>query len=253
MYNIKPELLLKLIIKKSAAYVLLCCFSTCLYAVAVTPVSTVYRTDSREYPDVFKNGFASWGNNIDFVEHVYGESGVGGTRDTAFVATTASLTFAQEYADILAYREAYRSRERYGIAYIYDIRATNNMYSAEGTLRSLYNGHLPPSAEHFILEQQEWAALYHIAGNQIRSVTVVEYSNGHFHNSTVANPSYMNETTHSNPAVFTGSTHVPNAAIPLFVNGGVASSFVSRADAEAAPMSVWSYISCCSGSNSSDR
>lgn len=224
-------------------------FTLNIYAAPITPVTTVYRADSRDYHDVFKNGFISWGNNINFAAHVTGISGFSRQRNSAFISTTASLAFADEYA-----RD--RGRNFGHFFYIYNIRATDNMYSALATMNHLYTIHnedMNSVMRRFLDEEQEWSALIDIPGDQIRSVTIVEYYQGHYYESNINNPYYLAEETHASTEPFTGSDHLAlddNAPF-LLVGPGIGASFVSSADSAVAPTPVWTF-SCCFGSNESE-
>lgn len=138
-----------------------CFLATAAYGVPVTPVTTVYRSDSREYHDVFKNGFISWGNNINFAAHITGMSGFARQRNSAFISTTSSLSFAEEYARDRAHNFG-------NFFYIYTIRATDNMYSAIATMNHLYtldHEEMSPVTRRILDEEQEWSALIDIPGD----------------------------------------------------------------------------------------
>lgn len=221
----------------------------------VNPVIVVYRVDARSYQDVFRNGFTSWGSNTDFADHLFGDSGPTGTRDSAFIATTTSLEFAYRYAGDMAYTIAHERSSQDGFAYIYNIRATDNMYSAAATMSYIYNSihqNVPPVVEELLNEQQEWGALSSISNDQIRSVTVVEYYQGHVYYSSFINPYYVDTDTHSNNQPFLGGgEQTPHGVEPLYVGSGISAAFVSRSNDQAMHVPAWTY-SCMYGSQSAE-
>lgn len=54
-------------------------------------VQFVYRVDSRPPDVVFREGFRSHGANRNLQQHVRGDSCAAGSRDSAFIATTADI------------------------------------------------------------------------------------------------------------------------------------------------------------------
>ncbi|WP_423775565.1 scabin-related ADP-ribosyltransferase [Cedecea davisae] len=92
-------------------------------------VSSVYRADIRSPDRVFVEGFRAWGTNTNFISHILGLSGAIGSRNSAFIPTTSNYDIAAEFA-----REgAFAIGQEY---YVYNIRATDNMYPA---LDTVYN------------------------------------------------------------------------------------------------------------------
>lgn len=225
-------------------------FPSYIYAV-ITPVTVVYRVDARSYQNVFRNGFTSWGSNTDFGDHFFGDSGPGGTQDSAFIATTTSIDFAYRYAGDMAYTIAYDNPSHNGFAYIYNIRATDNMYSAAASMSHIYNSvheSVPPVVAELLNEQQEWAALSSISNHQIRSVTVAEYYNHSIHYSSFINPYYHDVDTHSNDQPYEGSgDELPHGVEPLYVGHGIPAAFVSRANDQAMPTPASTFCAIYGG------
>ncbi|GIU28981.1 hypothetical protein L2719_02165 [Shewanella schlegeliana] len=55
-------------------------------------VNRVYRFDSRPPEEIFKKGFKSWGDNMDLLAHISGDSCAGPreARDSGFISTGAN-------------------------------------------------------------------------------------------------------------------------------------------------------------------
>lgn len=204
---------------------LLCLFSTLLHA---KPVYTVYRADSRAYGDVFQNGFQAWGNNINFNAHILGISTATGSRNSAFISTTSS----EDVADRFARERTLVLSQPY---YIYNIRPTNNFYSALNTMYHLYDLHnvrVPNTTRATLAKEQEYAAYSYISPVQIRSVTVLEYVDGVIHQLIVLNPHYQYDVTHTNTSPYTGSdSDQLNVSPRLLVSpSGLGASFTSDSE-----------------------
>ena len=108
----------------------LCCL---LFSAAAAEVEDlpefVYRADRRGPKVVFETGFPALGNNANLLEHL---SGVSCSKDegqgtSAFVDTTASLTFAIKWGKMFdrTFEEPF---------YVYEIRPTKNFYDCAESL-----------------------------------------------------------------------------------------------------------------------
>jgi pertussis toxin subunit 1 len=181
------------------------------------PVSTVYRADSRVPSDVFENGFHAWGTNINFISHILGHSGRRGTRDSAFIPTTSSLNSANRFAiDLLNVAEDRTS-------YIYNIRATNNFYSALDSTYNIYDTagvRVPESIRATLAMEQEYSAYQNIPAQLIQSVTIrYRAQDGTIITRTEENPYYTPDVTHSNESPFTYGMPYPINSAPILIMG----------------------------------
>jgi pertussis toxin subunit 1 len=143
------------------------------------PPDIVWRVDTRDYNEMFNNGFYSSGTNDDIIEHLSGrscrsaESDLG---DSAFISTTSDRRFAYEYAERML-RHMHERGEINAVVNIYQIRATDNMYSANQTLDFfLLQQHQEPHGEilrimRYSAHLSEWMAHRRIEPEQIGSVT----------------------------------------------------------------------------------
>ncbi|CRY00343.1 putative enterotoxin subunit [Yersinia enterocolitica] len=142
------------------------------------PPDIVWRVDTRNYNDIFTNGFISSGSDDRIIEHLSGRScrsnGVV-HGDSAFISTTAHRNFAYDYAERIL-RSMNRQGDVNARVYIYQIRATENMYSAEISLLFLLQLKMGgPSAEaqrilRYSSYLAEWMAYRMIAAEQVISV-----------------------------------------------------------------------------------
>lgn len=105
-------------------------FSFCFCCIADDPPVFVWRADSRPPDVIFQQGFSSYGTDMDYVQHVVGESSL--TERSAFISTTKDQSMAYDWAI-------------YGLLHhqprplhycIYQIRATDNFLAH----RSLFTG-----------------------------------------------------------------------------------------------------------------
>jgi pertussis toxin subunit 1 len=169
-------------------------FSFCTYAVQYT-----YRADSRPPDVVFSEGFQPLGNNDNLYFHVEGITCYTGSRETAFVSTSASRDFSVGWGQLNRPGTTY---------YVYRIRATNNFYDAYQSLMSGYNN--THDARLFNTArtnryQEEYSALGGIIPSQI--VEAEEFiSNGEDALPSfvmgIPNPDYVHENTDSNGNVY---------------------------------------------------
>ncbi|CNI02589.1 putative enterotoxin subunit [Yersinia thracica] len=161
--------------------VILLCFINILLACKceAKPPDIVWRVDSRDYEDIFNNGFVASGNNNDIVEHLSGRSchrGGASSDSSSFISTTSNRFFAYQYAERIL-RRMDAQGDANARVYIYQIRATDNMYSASSTLEFLLqrDGHAQHSEISRILRYSsylsEWMAHRRIEPRQIFSQT----------------------------------------------------------------------------------
>lgn len=169
-------------------------FSFCSCAVEYT-----YRVDSRPPGVVFLEGFKSLGNNDNLYLHVEGMTCYTGSRESAFVSTSASRDFSVGWGQLNRPGTTY---------YVYRIRATDNFYDAYQSLMSGYNStgnaslYNTASTHRY---QEEFSALGGVAASQI--VEAEEFnSNGEGAPPTfvmgIPNPDYVNENTQSSGNVY---------------------------------------------------
>ncbi|AYD44158.1 putative enterotoxin subunit [Yersinia kristensenii] len=143
------------------------------------PPDIVWRVDTRDLDDVFNNGFSAAGNNNNIVEHLTGRSchqHGGGSVSSSFISTTSNRNFAYHYAERIL-RGMNAQGDVNAQVYIYQIRATENMYSAGTTLEFLLRGY--DHGQHHEISRilrytpylSEWMAHNRIEPEQIASQT----------------------------------------------------------------------------------
>lgn len=161
------------------------------------PPDIVWRVDTRDLEDIFNNGFSAAGNNNNVVEHLTGRSchhHGSGQISSSFISTTSNRGFAYHYAErILRGMDAQGGVNAQ--VYIYQIRATENMYSAGTTLEFLLQGY--NDDQHYEIVRilrytpylSEWMAHRRIEPEQIATQTAYYIYRGtirsesNFHNS----------------------------------------------------------------------
>ncbi|AJI94227.1 pertussis toxin, subunit 1 family protein [Yersinia ruckeri] len=185
----------------------------CLFLIRITdclatPPETVWRVDTRDFWEIFHYGFSPLGNNDSVLEHLSGSScrstdSVDG--DTAFISTTSSYEFALNYAERIL-RRINESGVANGIVYIYQIRATDNMYSAEHSLEHLLQGGVSENHDEarrilrFAPYLSEWMALRRITPEQIEFATPVHFVRGGIRNDgNMPNSRFVRRNTRGNP------------------------------------------------------
>lgn len=205
--------------KKTARYfILLVCFLSSVTAIA-NPVRKVYRADSRAPDEIFNRGFFALGTNINFNSHVIGVSGCRGSRDSAFIPTTSSLTAAQRFSIDLMNASENR------MSYIYHIRPTRNFYSALTTMYYIYdyggaNRFVPAETRAVLAREQEYSAYQSIPPQLIESVTIYHRrDDGSTEVTTRTNPNFIRDNTHTNENPFTYGMPYPINVTPLLVMG----------------------------------
>lgn len=170
------------------------------------PPATVWRADTRAPDVIFKQGFSSYANNLDYIQHILGKSCI--ARTSAFISTTANQNMANQWA-LYGLKNPRLQLVHF---YIYEIRATNNFYNAVTTLDHLAKTpHLASAfefnnARKLAITQAEYSALTRIEPEQIRKVTVLSLDRqGRPVKSYLNNPNYVPADTHANTGPFNGS------------------------------------------------
>ncbi|WP_261374797.1 putative AB5 enterotoxin ADP-ribosylating subunit YtxA [Yersinia aldovae] len=163
------------------------------------PPDIVWRVDTRDYNEVFNDGFYSSGTNDDIVEHLSGRScrsAESDFGDSAFISTTSDRRFAYEYAGRVL-MHMYEHGEPNSMVNIYQIRATDNIYSANQSLDFfLLQQNREPHGEilriiRYSAHLSEWMAHRRIEPNQIGSVTQYHLMQGVVHsNGMIPNPRF---------------------------------------------------------------
>lgn len=180
-------------------------------AFAIEPYDTVYRADDRGPDVVFQTGFLPHGTNINVESHLTGWSSgayvLSSNRNSNFISTTIDYDTAVSFAG-----EHVRSGEYY---YVYDIRPTENFYSAEETMNSIANYQqvsLSNELRYLLIGEGEYFSYGEIPNTLIRSVDVY-YRNPITHQVTeqgsYSNANYREDDTHTNTGAFTISAHFP--------------------------------------------
>ena len=147
---------------------LVLCFlllSAVVQAVDPPPIF-VYRMDYRNPTDIFAMGFEPLGDNDSLEDHVGGLSCRTGTSTTAFVATTSSEEFAINWG-----RDRFCLHGTATEFYVYKIRATENFYSAEASLRNTGEQKNILLADYY-KKQKEWLAFGGVPAKQIEKADI---------------------------------------------------------------------------------
>ncbi|EBX6017116.1 hypothetical protein ACY12_003919 [Salmonella enterica subsp. enterica serovar Portland] len=84
----------------------------------------VYRVDSRPSDVIFRDGFASHGNNRNLQQHIRGDSCAAGSRDSNYIAIISDINEDYNIARLYYSRATFSGR-----LYRYRIRADNSFYS----------------------------------------------------------------------------------------------------------------------------
>ncbi|MGH1592799.1 putative AB5 enterotoxin ADP-ribosylating subunit YtxA [Yersinia proxima] len=100
------------------------------------PPDIVWRVDTRDHNEIFSTGFSSSGDNDLVLDHLSGRSCRSidnQSADSAFISTTSDRGFAYSYLERVL-KNIETTITSSAKAYIYQIRADTNMYSADYTL-----------------------------------------------------------------------------------------------------------------------
>lgn len=191
---------------------LVCNLLFCCSVVAITlPNHKVYRVDDRNTPDIFANGFQSYGTNDRVDEHVSGASIR--DRNSAWIATTVDLdTVSRIGTARFLLNPSLRTRS----SWVYEIAQTNNMYDFDRIFDTEINRWFIGNARRQHLtalrlvygQQREIGALRSILSNQIvrarQFVWDPASGRGQFTGDWINNPNY-NDTIYSNTELNPGS------------------------------------------------
>lgn len=167
------------------------CLLFCLFvpfAVADFLPAVVYRVDTRDpLADwVFQRGFQPFGNNRDLVAHVTGVSVM--DRSSGFVSTTDHRASAEQIA-------LTRLQQGNPMVWIYEIRATEQMYEVNASLRQAIrqlaarDGHGSvrmqnlETIEALYGQQYEWVSTG-VASESIRAARAYQLAEARFHSDT---------------------------------------------------------------------
>lgn len=220
----------------------------------------VYRIDARSPEEVFRNGFSPWGSNLNFFGHILGDT-LGHEAEPSLRSGLISATDSPDSA-LRFFGE--RLHVPTPAFYLYEIRATNNFYSAQRTA-SFYEQRIATNqmdVTHGSFDeacsaiellrtafayQREWFSVGAIPANQIRGawrVDTVPINPLHIRHQTdvhftprinepeIRNSGYQDDNTFANHLPYTqGATletrstvSVPDVANDTDAGGGVEAS-----------------------------
>ena len=180
-------------------------------------VDFVYRVDSRPPSEIFRDGFRSHGNNRNLQQHLRGDSCAAGSRDSAFIATTTSLSETYSIA-----RHYYSSSTFRGTLYRYRIRANNIFYSIQPSVNYLTERGVTFTGFEQIMmrEQNEIVAVEHIPTENIAETVELTYDRLNsrvLDGNGTSNARYIAISTTSNPGIIPGIT-VPTVSVRERIN-----------------------------------
>ncbi|WP_071999969.1 scabin-related ADP-ribosyltransferase [Raoultella planticola] len=175
---------------------------------SASAVDFVYRVDSRPPSEIFRDGFRSHGNNRNLQQHLRGDSCAAGSRDSAFIATTTSLSETYNIA-----RQYYSSSTFRGTLYRYRIRANNIFYSVQPSVNYLTERGVTFTGFEQIMmrEQNEVVAVEHIPTENIAEAVELTYdrlSGRVLDGAGTSNARYISISTTSNTGV------IPEIVVP---------------------------------------
>ncbi|HEG0619232.1 TPA: putative AB5 enterotoxin ADP-ribosylating subunit YtxA [Yersinia enterocolitica] len=163
------------------------------------PPDIVWRVDTRDHNEIFSAGFSSSGDNDFVLEHLSGRSCRSNdetSADSAFISTTADRSFAYNYLERVL-KNIQTTITSSAKAYIYQIRADENMYSADHSLNFLLRlGASEIQQEvHRIFRYapflSEWMAHRRVLAEQVMSATSYILEEGRvIANELILNPFY---------------------------------------------------------------
>ncbi|EPA3165625.1 putative AB5 enterotoxin ADP-ribosylating subunit YtxA [Yersinia enterocolitica] len=184
------------------------------------PPDIVWRVDTRDYKEIFNDGFYSSGTNDDIVEHLSGRScrsAESDYGDSAFISTTADRSFAYDYLERVL-KNIKTTMTSSAKAYIYQIRADTNMYSADHTLDFLLRlGASEIQQEiHRIFRYapylSEWMAHRRVLAEQVMSATSYLLHQGNvMFNGYIPNPFYQQTRSSASMNPYHSAFIVPSA------------------------------------------
>lgn len=178
--------------------VLILCGLLCAEAYAV---DFVYRVDTRPPDQIFRDGFSSHGNNRNLEQHMRGDSCAGGSRDSAYIATTSGVDRAASIA-----RTYYSMVGFPGPLYRYRIRADDNFYNARVSLDSIQQSEEDLDVRFIMMAdlQDEYVALNRIPTENIMEAVLLNYNRDTLSitdGDGYSNGAYVRRETHSNPGI----------------------------------------------------
>ncbi|WP_174847710.1 putative AB5 enterotoxin ADP-ribosylating subunit YtxA [Yersinia artesiana] len=184
------------------------------------PPDIVWRVDTRDHKEIFSTGFYSSGDNDFVLEHLSGRSCRSidnQSADSAFISTTADRGFAYNYLERVL-KNIQTTLTSSAKAYIYQIRADANMYSADYTLNFLLRlGASEIQQEiHRIFRYapylSEWMAHRSVLSEQIMSATSYILEEGSvILNEYIPNPLYRQTRSSANMHPYHGVFIIPSA------------------------------------------
>ncbi|EBB8134285.1 pertussis toxin-like subunit ArtA [Salmonella enterica] len=164
-------------------------------------VDFVYRVDSRPSDVIFRDGFASHGNNRNLQQHIRGDSCAAGSRDSNYIAIISDINEAYNIARLYYSRATFSGR-----LYRYRIRADNSFYSLSPSVayiesRGIQFGHF----ERVMMRlQSEYVSTLSISPENIQKAVALVYdsSTGQIKDGTgTINTDYVSISSVSNPGV----------------------------------------------------
>ncbi|MFC5720019.1 alpha/beta hydrolase [Streptomyces gamaensis] len=128
------------------------------------PPTVLYRVDTRPPAEVFRDGFSSYGKDLDLEKHARGATTIGNAsqaRSSGFVSTTSNRAFAIRFSEqLLAGRPT---------VYLYEIVPNRSFYNLRSSLQA--KGGVDTSLVDHAQAQGEWVATGRIPPDHIKSAT----------------------------------------------------------------------------------
>ncbi|HHH1816045.1 TPA: putative AB5 enterotoxin ADP-ribosylating subunit YtxA [Yersinia enterocolitica] len=184
------------------------------------PPDIVWRVDTRDHHEIFSQDFYSSGDNDLVLEHLSGRScrsNIYQLADSAFISTTADRSFAYDYLERVL-KNIKTTMTSGPKAYIYQIRADTNMYSADHTLDFLLRlGASEIQQEiHRIFRYapylSEWMAHRRVLAEQVMSATSYLLHQGNvLFNGYIPNPFYQQTRSSASMNPYHSAFIVPSA------------------------------------------
>lgn len=182
------------------------------------PPKVVYRVDSRGPDKIFKHGFTAWGNNLELLPHIVGDTPK--SKTDGFISTTENVNSARQIAaDIMPYDD--------DVTWLYEIVPNDNFYDVNRSLLQAGSVHPVNSAiaeqsiNAFIRygEQYEYVSAAPINRSQIIRAREVRWVDGQIemHNTTVEeNPHFVHTAPSVNPGYLTLTQNVTDLPANFF-------------------------------------
>lgn len=191
-------------------------------------VNRVYRFDSRPPEVIFKQGFKSWGDNMDLLAHISGDSCAGPreTRDSGFISTGADedgvIDAARAKIEFLSQNMTKEEKKKLKI-YVYTIEPDSRFYPAVESLQyyALHNPtYIPPILDGSGPELiQEYVRPTSINNYNIESVHIITLDpNDHpIVSDSYSNPEFMSFYTSANEMPFIIESHNDSNSDDTFI------------------------------------